>query len=98
MTQTIAIAKRLGMTSALAAFVAMAAPAAPALAQMKGKTATTYKSTIGGRGKARFDWFANKGSSTERPRTVAANTSPPGNGSWICSPAGFGKQSRCYRR
>ncbi|RLL64245.1 hypothetical protein [Paenirhodobacter hankyongi] len=51
--------------------------------------------TAAGHGSARFDWM--------RPTTPVvaervAYVTPPGNGSWICSPSGFGSKSKCYRR
>lgn len=56
-----------------------------------------------GRGKAQFDWLApSRRAGKVRPvsnRGVAARRMPSlGSGSWICSPAGFGSQSRCHRR
>ena len=48
-----------------------------------------------GQGAARFDWLKVKGpAKTQR----IASSIPHGNGSWICSPAGFGRKSRCHRR
>lgn len=45
----------------------------------------------------KFDWLAKRGPA---PRiTLASAERMPyqiGKGSWICSPAGFGKKSRCY--
>ena len=45
----------------------------------------------------KFDWLAKRGP-RERVTLVSAERtqSQIGNGSWICSPAGFGKKSRCY--
>lgn len=45
----------------------------------------------------KFDWLADRGRSL-RP-TLVSDEKPArqiGTGSWICSPAGFGKKSRCY--
>ena len=52
--------------------------------------------TVAGQGAARFDWLDTSG----KPATPlrVAQSGVPGNGSWICSPSGFGSQSRCYRR
>lgn len=51
--------------------------------------------TAAGHGSARFDWLR-----PTAPVTVqrVAYVAPPGNGSWICSPSGFGSKSKCYRR
>lgn len=50
-----------------------------------------------------FDWYANAATAPTDPavqaqliRLAAAQTD--GNGSWICSPAGFGKPSTCFNR
>ena len=53
------------------------------------------KTTVAGQGSARFNWLATP--SNAAPQRVA-QTRFYGNGSWICSPAGFGKKSQCYRR
>ncbi len=46
---------------------------------------------------AKFDWLAKRGSSAKVTLASAERTpSQIGRGSWICSPAGFGKKSRCY--
>lgn len=52
--------------------------------------------TAAGQGAARFDWLDTSG----KPATPlrVAQSGAPGNGSWICSPSGFGSKSRCYRR
>ncbi len=51
--------------------------------------------TAAGKGAARFDWL-NPGKPA--PAMQVAVATPPGNGSWICSPSGFGSKSKCYRR
>ena len=45
----------------------------------------------------KFDWLADR-SNKARPILVSEVRTPRqiGSGSWICSPAGFGKKSRCY--
>lgn len=45
----------------------------------------------------KFDWLADRGNRA-RPILVSEVRTPRqiGSGSWICSPAGFGKKSRCY--
>ena len=46
-----------------------------------------------------FDWLANGSvaSSARKSKTAQVrNRVITGEGSWICSPAGFGKRSRCY--
>ncbi|MGV8954389.1 MAG: hypothetical protein ACOH2M_25050 [Cypionkella sp.] len=51
------------------------------------------------RSKLRFDWMAN-GSPTrslEKAQVIRARYRViTGQGSWICSPAGFGQRSHCY--
>lgn len=58
----------------------------------------TVQTTVAGQGSARFDWMANKKRSKRPVERIVLTGTPLGNGSWICSPAGFGKQARCYRR
>jgi len=48
-----------------------------------------------GQGAARFDWLKVK--APAKTRRIASGIRH-GNGSWICSPSGFGKESRCHRR
>ncbi len=46
-----------------------------------------------------FDWLANGASAASKSKSKAAqkrNRVITGQGSWICSPAGFGQKSRCY--
>ncbi len=61
---------------------------------VSGKSAVVK--TAAGKGKAQFDWL-NQGTKAA-VITVAEITPPPGKGSWICSPSGFGSKSQCYRR
>lgn len=47
--------------------------------------------------RVKFDWLAQRGN--RNAVTLVSEVRPPqqiGSGSWICSPAGFGKKSRCY--
>lgn len=46
-----------------------------------------------------FDWLGNGASSASATKSKAAQKRYRviyGEGSWICSPAGFGQRSRCY--
>lgn len=46
-----------------------------------------------------FDWLSNGASAPSSAKTKAALRKYhliTGSGSWICSPAGFGKRSVCY--
>ena len=46
-----------------------------------------------------FDWLANGSVAFSASKSKTAqkrNRVITGEGSWICSPAGFGKRSRCY--
>ncbi|TNE64704.1 MAG: hypothetical protein EP336_14510 [Rhodobacteraceae bacterium] len=81
----------------LTAAFAMAVMAAgdPVLASQTGTSA--QKTTVGGSGGTRFDWLAGGKDVADAGMTTTAPT-PQGSGSWICSPAGFGNHSRCYRR
>ncbi len=48
-----------------------------------------------GKGAARFDWMAKAGmNKSKRVGRIVLY----GRGSWVCSPAGFGKKSSCYSR
>jgi len=58
-------------------------------------TRTVVVKTAAGHGSARFDWLRR---TTPVVAERVAYVAPPGNGSWICSPSGFGSKSKCYRR
>lgn len=51
--------------------------------------------THAGTGSARFDWLKGR---NPAPVVQVAASNAPGTGSWICSPAGFGSKSKCYKR
>lgn len=72
-----------------------AAQAQMAPISVLGKGSPAVK-TAAGKGRTHFDWL-NQGTSAPVIK-VADIVAPPGNGSWVCSPAGFGSKSRCYRR
>jgi hypothetical protein len=54
--------------------------------------------TVAGKGSARFDWLASTRRQDATRPTVSAKAKSLGNGSYVCSPAGFGSRSRCYKR
>lgn len=49
---------------------------------------------------AQFDWLAKRNPHADANTRIlgAASGGRHGSGSWICSPAGFGKRSSCYNR
>ncbi|MDU8925960.1 hypothetical protein RXV86_01045 [Alisedimentitalea sp. MJ-SS2] len=53
--------------------------------------------SVAGSGATRHDWLQVRSSAGNAPEPVVRKASL-GRGSWICSPAGFGKKSRCFRR
>nr|WP_321508499.1 hypothetical protein [uncultured Celeribacter sp.] len=53
--------------------------------------------TSAGQGVAYFDWM-QKGTPAGMRVLASDTTRAPGNGNWVCSPAGFGKKSTCRRR
>ena len=72
---------------------------APAMAEGPSddtRAAASKVKTHAGKGAARFDWLAARTAPAEERLVIAARA--PGSGSWICSPAGFGSKSRCYKR
>lgn len=81
------------VSSGFAAF-----PAQEAHASKARKSVAATKITAAGHGSARFDWLANGQSAGTRSNLKLVSSAPLGKGSWICSPAGFGQQARCYRR
>jgi len=86
------------LSSLLVAGISLTIPVQEAQASQFDKSGADQKTTIAGQGPARFDWLASQ-KITDRVRVVKASSTPSlGNGTWICSAAGFGKQSRCYRR
>ncbi|SHI69970.1 hypothetical protein SAMN05444000_102266 [Shimia gijangensis] len=56
------------------------------------------KPTSAGHGAASFDWLSRSGNAKKDSLTIASSKNSLGNGEWICSAAGFGKQAKCYRR
>ncbi|KEO58610.1 hypothetical protein DT23_16265 [Thioclava indica] len=54
--------------------------------------------TVAGKGAARFDWLASARRTKTQAPTQTAQARSLGNGSYVCSPAGFGSRSRCYKR
>ncbi|KEP70136.1 hypothetical protein DL1_20175 [Thioclava dalianensis] len=57
---------------------------------------TASAKSVAGKGRARFDWLASAHRNTAKPRITQAHAL--GNGSYVCSPAGFGARSQCYKR
>ncbi|MDV7270011.1 hypothetical protein RYZ20_03755 [Thioclava sp. A2] len=58
----------------------------------------TAAKSYAGKGSARFDWRKGQGAQPQVSLSVTKVKAPLGNGSWICSPAGFGSKSKCYKR
>lgn len=86
------------LSSLLVAGISFTIPVQEAQASQFDKSSAGLKTTVAGHGPARFDWLASQ-KITDRVRVVKTSSTPSlGNGTWICSAAGFGKQSRCYRR
>lgn len=71
----------------------------PGLAESASGLATApaqlVKVSAAGKGSAKFDWLRPVQSA---PVLQVAAATPLGNGSWICSPSGFGSKSKCYHR
>ncbi|WP_460273455.1 hypothetical protein [Celeribacter sp. ULVN23_4] len=82
--------------AAFALGVATAVQPAPAAASQT--ESASQKTTVAGSGSARFDWLAGGQEVADASGTVLTRVAAQGSGSWVCSPAGFGKHSRCYRR
>lgn len=54
---------------------------------------------VRGQAPVRFDWLANRPDQARRAlRPASGSARVPGNGSYICSAAGFGEMSRCVER
>ena len=51
-----------------------------------------------GTGRTHFDWLAKRGANDANTSHRLVRKASLGRGSWICSAAGFGKKSSCYRR
>lgn len=74
--------------------------ASPAKAEMPitpHEPAASEAKSVAGVGAARFDWLAKRDNSKEIRARVVRKASL-GNGSWICSPAGFNRKSHCFKR
>lgn len=86
---------------ALAVTVTMAMISLTMPAVAGGKTAPEGQVTY-----VKYDWHHVEKSaralksrlSTQERKRMAANIARHGNGSYICSPSGFGKKSQCYTR
>ncbi|NKX45651.1 hypothetical protein [Roseicyclus persicicus] len=79
----------------LLALALAAAPivAAPAMADTVSKPATPLQTTTSTRSPAAgLNLLA-----APREGAPVVRVSRMGSGSWVCSPAGFGQRSRCYR-
>ena len=61
------------------------------------KPASAAAKSAAGSGEVRFDWLARRDTGKPAPERVARKVAL-GNGSWVCSPAGFNRKSRCFKR
>ena len=83
--------KALALSATMALLAAGAAQAQPDL-----KITPHAAVSAAGKGSASFNWLAKR---TAKPTLVTARVGRPlGTGSYICSPAGFGRKSQCYQR
>ncbi|MCB1398630.1 MAG: hypothetical protein KDJ82_00890 [Rhodobacteraceae bacterium] len=66
------------------------------------RTLPMLASSVAGKGTATFDWLAKRGKLSNAAATTPAKPKAPtrtlGKGRYVCSPAGFGRKSRCYSR
>lgn len=95
--------KHVSVVTLVAAAIVIAAPVAPAKAEQAGVIALSpvrlAAKSVAGKGEARFDWLAKRSTKAKSDtQPVLASATPVGHGSWVCSPAGFGTKSRCYKR
>jgi hypothetical protein len=92
-------ARAFGHAVGLAALLAVAAPA-PLLAEAGLREPLKVSLRLSKAASAQaggFDWLAKRRPDAQVVRvSLAAAPRQVGSGSWICSPAGFGKRSRCY--
>ncbi|HAW45632.1 MAG TPA: hypothetical protein DCX34_00070 [Roseovarius sp.] len=84
---------------AIAVAILISAQAGPVLAHDE----TTQSQVVQVNATQGFSWFSNgqTAAEVERARRNLTGTQSArllGHGSWICSPAGFGKKSRCFAR
>ncbi|NVK45602.1 MAG: hypothetical protein HWE33_04785 [Rhodobacteraceae bacterium] len=84
----------ISMASALVSVSGLHAETAPEAAPV---AAPKSVKSAAGVGAARFDWLAKPASPDVTPVRVA-RTQMLGSGSWVCSPAGFNRKSRCVSR
>ena len=94
MTGAFTLFKAAGLTAAITLAMAGATHADTGSA---GTTPTVNKTTVAGKGPARFDWFAKRNTGAPQPTTTTRRYAH-GSGSWVCSPAGFGRKSTCRAR
>jgi hypothetical protein len=94
--------KHTGMASfvkCLFFIMGMIAPQVAASAPLDGKKTTTIRAEISKQKMKRFDWSDTRSASrTARAVPDAVLILYHGQGSYICSPAGFGQRSKCFKR
>jgi hypothetical protein len=99
-TMTIGLFKHAGVAALVAATLSTLAPAARA--EQVGVIALSpvrlAAKSVAGKGEARFDWLAKRAVKPSEDAPLRTAAAPVGKGSWVCSPAGFGTKSRCYKR
>lgn len=86
------------LSSVIIASGLVALPVQEAHASQARKGVPAAKITAAGHGTARYDWLARARNKGKPANLQIVTNAPLGNGSWICSAAGFGQQSKCYRR
>ncbi len=90
------IARTLLFTFATAGTLSLA-PAAKAEMPVSPRKPAAAAKSAAGTGATRFDWLARRNTGGETPGRIVQKAAL-GNGSWICSPAGFNRKSRCFKR
>lgn len=90
MTTTDSLPAKLRRLPVLAAGLALALSCATAASATEGKAKVQPAAKAGSAATLNLLAAPRQGQPVVRVRAM-------GNGSWICSPAGFGQRSRCYR-
>lgn len=89
------LARTIMFTVTATAMISHAAPSRAEGPVTPRNPASAVANSVAGTGATRFDWLAKRKTGT---KVRAVRRASLGNGSWVCSPAGFGSKSRCYRR
>ena len=92
-----ATTKTILLTLATAGTLSLASGAHADITTVSSKSSVTKVKSAAGVGGARFDWLAKRNTANQPTKRIVQTVSL-GKGTWVCSPAGFSRSSRCFKR